>query len=358
MNKKMIDSLRRPDDLRRQAEGIARGKAPQLSENLDKLLPQEQRKLLYELRVHQIELEMQNKSLRKTQGELESSQLRYFNLYDLAPVGYFTLTEEGLILKANLTARSLLGVERSVLLKKSLTRFIFREDQDIYYHHLKQLFETGTPQVCDLRLVKKDGSLFWGQLESTIAEEGESGDALCYTVISDITERKKAEKALAESEERYRTVFENTGTATVIIEEDMTISMANNQTGKLSGYSKDEIENKMKWTDFVVPEDLERIGKYHIARREAGEPPPTKYEFRMKNKKGNIKDILLKIGMIPDTKKSVASLIDITELRQAEERIKHLNLVLRAIRKVNQLIVKEKNRERLLKGACNNLIKT
>jgi PAS domain S-box-containing protein len=163
---------------------------------------------------------------------------------------------------------------------------------------------------------------------------------------------------LAESEEKYRTVFENTGTATVILEENAVISMTNTQFEKLSGYSKDEIENKMKWTDFVISEDLERMKKYHIARRKTGEKAPTEYEFRLIDKKGNIKDIFLKIGMIPNTKKSVASLMDISECKQVEEKIKHLNLILRAIRSVNQLIVKEKNRERLVKGACNNLIKT
>jgi len=177
-------------------------------------------------------------------------------------------------------------------------------------------------------------------------------------VFKDIVEHKEADKGLKDSEEKYRTVFKNTGTATVILEENTVISMANGQFEKLSGYSKEEIENKMKWTDFVIPEDLEIMKKYHIARRKARENPPTEYEFHFIDKKGNVKNIFLKIGIIPNTKKSVASLMDITERKQAEERVKHLNLVLRAIRNVNQLIVKEKNRERLLKGACNNLVET
>ena len=127
---------------------------------------------------------------------------------------------------------------------------------------------------------------------------------------------------LVESEKKYRTVFENTGTATIIIEEDKTISMANTQSEKLSGYSKEEIENKMKWTDFVIPEDLEMMEKYHTARRKAGEKAPTEYEFRLIDKKGNIKNIFLKVGMIPGSKKSIASLMDITEHKQAEKRLK------------------------------------
>lgn len=141
-------------------------------------------------------------------------------------------------------------------------------------------------------------------------------------VRKEITERKQAEKALVESEKKYRTVFENTGTATVIIEEDKTISMANTQSEKLTGYSKDEIENKIKWTDFIIPEDLKMMEKYHRERRKAGGKVPTEYEFRLIDKKGNIKNIFLKVGIIPGSKKSIASLIDITEQKQAEERLK------------------------------------
>ncbi len=141
-------------------------------------------------------------------------------------------------------------------------------------------------------------------------------------VRKEIAERKRVEKTLVESEEKYRTVFKNTGTATIIIEEDTTISMVNTQFEKLSGYSGEEIENKMKWTDFVIPEDLERMKEYHIARRKTGKKPPTEYEFRFIDRKSKIKNIFLKVGIMPDSKKSIASLMDITEHKQAEERLK------------------------------------
>jgi len=141
-------------------------------------------------------------------------------------------------------------------------------------------------------------------------------------VRKEITERKQAEKALVESEEKYRTIFENTGTATLIIEEDTIISMVNTQFEKLSGYSKEEIENKIKWVDFVIPEDLRMMEKYHRERRKAGEKAPTEYEFCLIDKKGNIKNIFLKVGIIPGSKKSIASLIDITENKKSEERLK------------------------------------
>jgi len=163
--------------------------------------PEAIEQLIHELQVHQVELELQNEELRTAQAEIEAGQARYFDLYDLAPVGYVTDDEAGLILEANLTVTTLLGVNRGALLKQPLTRFILREDQDIYYLHRKKLFESGVPRRFELRLVRPGGTAFWALLDAAFAGEGEpAGESVCRVVLSDITERKLAEEKLREDE--------------------------------------------------------------------------------------------------------------------------------------------------------------
>jgi PAS domain S-box-containing protein len=181
-------------DLRRRAEEIAREKTARMPESPDTLSPKAARQMLHELRVHQIELEMQNEELRRAQAALEVSQARYFDLYDLAPVGYFTISEQGLILEANLTAATLLGAARGALIKQPLSRFILSEEKNIFYRYCKQLFETGAPQVCELRMVKQDGTAFWARLEAAAAQDAD-GAPMCRAVVSDITEQKNIEAA-------------------------------------------------------------------------------------------------------------------------------------------------------------------
>src|SRR5450432_1422857 len=173
----------------------AEERASATPKDIEALSPELAGRELHELRVHQIELEMQNEELRRTQEQLEVSRARYFDLYDLAPVGYFTLSEQGLILEANLTAAKLLGVARGVLVKQPLSRFILREDQEIYYLYRKALLETGVPQVCELRVLKKDAAPFWVRVEATTAQHAD-GASVWRAVVSDITERKRAEWTL------------------------------------------------------------------------------------------------------------------------------------------------------------------
>ncbi|MHB8052472.1 MAG: PAS domain S-box protein, partial [Methanoregula sp.] len=133
---------------------------------------------------------------------------------------------------------------------------------------------------------------------------------------------RQADKALIASEARYRTVFENTGSATVIVEENNIISLANTRFELLSGFAKEELEGKKTWTEFVVKEDLAQMLIQHKLRRADRDKALKQYEFRFITRSGEIRDILLNIDVIPRTKKSVASLIDITERKASEQVLK------------------------------------
>ena len=143
----------RADELRQRAEARVREGAVRTPKDLEALSPTQTWRLLHDLQVHQIELEMQNEELRRTQLELDAARERYFGLYDLAPVGYCTVSESGLTLEANLTAARLLGVARRAMVAQPFSRFILGEDHDVYYLHRKQLFATGEPQAWQVRMV-------------------------------------------------------------------------------------------------------------------------------------------------------------------------------------------------------------
>ena len=136
--------------------------------------------------------------------------------------------------------------------------------------------------------------------------------------IRDVTDRKRTEESLKESEKRYRTIFESTATANIIIAEDTTILMANDNFANLCGYPKHELEGKMSWTVFIHPEDLQKMKTYHKIRRVDSGLAPSSYEFRFLNRKGDILYLFLSIAVIPDSNDSIASLVDLTGRKQLE----------------------------------------
>jgi diguanylate cyclase (GGDEF)-like protein/PAS domain S-box-containing protein len=128
----------------------------------------------------------------------------------------------------------------------------------------------------------------------------------------------------------YRTLFENSDSATMIIEENLTISLANTKFEELSGYSKAEVEGKLPWTIAIHPDDVERMTTYHRVRRERPDAVPHRYDFRIRDKQGRTKDIYASVAMIPGTRKSVASLTDITDLKKTERELRKLSLAVEA----------------------------
>lgn len=157
---------------------------------------EESHKLVHELRVHQVELEMQNDELRKKQEELEILHERYFDLYDKAPVGYFTLYENGTIMESNIMGANLLGLSRMALIKQPLTNFIFQEDQDIYYLQHKKVLNAEAPQKFELRMMRQKTTSFWARFEMVKTQDKITGEPIYRIIMSDITGRKLAEEKI------------------------------------------------------------------------------------------------------------------------------------------------------------------
>ena len=178
-----------------------------LSQNTDTFTENTPEKLVHELRVHQIELEMMNEELRRANLASEEARDKYIELYDFAPVGYFTFTDKAMISEANLTGASMLGIERGKLINRRFRAYVSSQDSDLWDSHFLSVLKHGKKQTCELGIRRADNSVFYAQLESIRRER--SGEAVVCVTISDITERKRADVALRESEE-CQYIYNNT----------------------------------------------------------------------------------------------------------------------------------------------------
>jgi PAS domain S-box-containing protein len=149
--------------------------------------------LIQKLKVRLLVLEMRNEELLRIQEALEETRLKYFDLYDNAPVGYFTLDKNGKILDANLTGAGLLGIERSLMVNNPFSQYILKDYRDEFHRHHRKVLETIERQTSDIKLEKKNGDTFYAQLESIAVGDSE-GNKLCRTAVIDITLRKLSDK--------------------------------------------------------------------------------------------------------------------------------------------------------------------
>jgi PAS domain S-box-containing protein len=191
--------------LRQRAEGRHQNKVEGPPEMVAKMKPQDAQLLVYELRLHQVELEMQNEDLRRAHGALDAVRERYFDLYDMAPVGYCTVNEEGRILEANLTAATMLGVTRSALVKRLFTHLIHIDHRSTYRHCCQQVHASGQTQSCDLPMLCGDGASIWVNVSANLANGTDGATGLRVT-LKDVTERVRLDAELkAQNAELERT---------------------------------------------------------------------------------------------------------------------------------------------------------
>lgn len=184
--------------LRRRAEDSQSGLP---LDPVSELTPQAAQKLFHELRVHQVELELQNEELRRVQLALEVAHERYFDLYDMAPVGYCTVDEQDQILEANLTIATLLGVSRSALVKRRITRFMPQTQQVIYHQCCQQVHASGQTQTCELQLIGANALPIWVSLIANVAKSPQ-GVSTLRVMLKDISERRRLDAELQERNEK------------------------------------------------------------------------------------------------------------------------------------------------------------
>ncbi len=243
--------------LRERAEAVSQKSAAQLSENIAALSSEATRLLLLDLRVHQIELDLQNEDLRRSQLELDAERSRYFDLYELAPVGYCSMSAKGLILKANLAATSMLGVVRVNLVGQPISRFIRSEDQDVFYRNRKLLLESGKPQTFELQMVKHDGTLFWAHLQANASPVADGPPELRFVLI-DITERKHLELALTQQRHLLQSLVNNLSFGLVLYDRKRQMLVSNDNFRTILGLPAELLQQPNLRFDDVIRFNFDR----------------------------------------------------------------------------------------------------
>ncbi|MDO8263938.1 MAG: EAL domain-containing protein [Gallionella sp.] len=303
----------KPDPLRAEAEAkLAR--AP-----LTDTPPRPAEELLHELRVYQIELEMQNETLRQAQSVIEASRDHYVDIYDFAPIGYLTLTREATIAEVNLTGAALLGVERKKLAHRRFTHFVTPEDNDRWHQFFMRVVQHGERQGCELALKRGDGSTFHAYLDCLHMEAGNGGLSV-RIALTDITGRKRAEATLRESEQRYRQIIQTSMDGFWIADNNGHFLDVNAAYSQMIGYTRDELVN-MHVTDVEAKESPEETAQ-HI--REVMAKGYARFETRHRRKDGQLLDIEVSTVYPPDPGGGhfFAFLRDITGRKLVEEELR------------------------------------
>jgi PAS domain S-box-containing protein len=237
-----------------------------------------------------------------------------------------------------------IGRTREEILGKTHRDFYNLKDAERHWNIVETAFSNHASREEEVSLTKPDGLPGTIISTSTMYTDA-SGKEFLVGAIQDITERKKMQIALTESEAWYRILFEHTGAATVIINDNTIIDQANSEFETVTGYTREEVEGKISWTKLIDPEDLDRVLKYHEDRSTDPDSTPTTYTVRMIHKSGEKKTLHAMVTLIPGTRKRIASYVDISEQKKSEEALSQVNRKLNLLSSItrhdiiNQLMI-------------------
>lgn len=284
-------------------------------------------RLIHELEVHQIELEMQNLELTESEERSRVATEKYSSLYDFAPMGYFTLDPECRIKNMNLSGAKMVGTGRYLLQNKDFRIFVSPDSKDTFNDFFKKILKTDTKEVCKLKLVSQDQSFVFVHVEGV----GSTDYQECFLTLMDITQREIAEEKLQSSEIRYRRLFESTKGGIAILDfKTGRIVDVNPSLIGLFGYSYEEFIGKELWEVGLFGDAVESkdsLRELHIKEY-------IQYEdLLVKTKCGShiSVEVICNVYKIKDTKVIQCNIRDISIRKQAEQKLKETAIQLREL---------------------------
>ena len=246
------------------------------------------------------------------------------------------ISQEGLFQAISPHAASYTGYLPDELVGQRSDSLILPEDLDNVKASAREMLAGRRSSPYEFRIITKQGDVCW--VMETVAPAVFKGKPAILGNSMDITERKAVEDRLRESENLYRAIFETTGAATIIIDDDMTITLINSEFEKMTGYKREEWEGKRKWPDYIPKKDLRRMINTHKLRRVDADAAPRNFEHDLIDSEGRIRNMFLTADLIPGTKKSVVSFMDISAWKEAEKGLK---------KREEELRIKSRNLEEL-----------
>ncbi|KAF5075328.1 Histidine kinase [anaerobic digester metagenome] len=259
----------------------------------------------------------------KIEKKLRKKEKRFKTLYREAPLAYQSLNQEGFIIEVNLEWLEKLGYDREEVLGHWFGDFLTPESREHFRTNFPRFKAAGKISGVTFVMLCRDGSRLNVSFTGRISYDKDGNFKQTHCIFQDITEQLKIEKALKESKNYYKAIFENRGAATIIVEEDDRISLVNSAFEKLCGYSRDEVECKMTWQQFVSDKDIDLMEEYRRLRLADQGSVPKSYEFELVDRDNHVKNIFLTVSVVPGTSKSLFSLMNITKLKDTENELKN-----------------------------------
>ncbi|MGD0397957.1 MAG: PAS domain S-box protein [Syntrophobacteraceae bacterium] len=357
-----------PAELRRRAE--KRPKARQTEAG--RLKTNDSERLRHELEIHQIELEMQNHELRNGLVQIEESRTRYSDLYDFAPVGYFTLDEKGVVLEANLTIARQLGIERSRLVGNQLNAYIVLPDRNTFRSHLGSVLKDKTHQACEVRFMQDGGGDFHALLDTILVEDA-VGERRVRTSVTDITERKRAENEVSAQRDTLAKIFESAPYIMMLVTKDGRVTNINHKGVAFAGTPKEEL------LGLLCGEVLNCLGSFGgLCCGKTAECPDCPVRTRVmqtfetgqsiydakgrmtvrKNSREFVIEVSISTALVKDKDgcQVLVTIADTSERAKQTREIEDLNRLYSVLSRVSQAVVRATSPAKFLEQACREVV--